>query len=138
MSKWAWMLSGDEVAHGTYATREEAIAEAEAHFEGLGEHTIELGKPDHPDPSYFAAHVIDAEDLVERMDEVLFEGLGDFYSGDASMFELRPGAQEALKSVVSQWASKWVKRVGPWTLRESGDTVVVGAQAEAPNDRGGP
>lgn len=115
MAEWAWMEPGSENAHGPFKTREEALDDARSEER----ESVCVGQVDYPDPVYFAGAVADAESIVERMDEALADGVGEFYPGDDPMFELKPYAEEALRAALSTWAELYVERVGSWTLRET-------------------
>ena len=104
--KWGWMRLDSEEADGPYATREAALAAAQADVdENLGEESVVvLGHCDFLVPADYVPDD-DMEVVLFRMDECARAAT---MLDQDDLFTGKDGAQEAFTAVMIAWAREWV------------------------------
>jgi len=112
--KWGWMRAESEEAYGPFASREVALAAAQADVdENPGEESVViLGRCDYVEP---VDHIPDnLQDTLEGMDQSAIDGMG---LDCDTIHEATDGAQEALTAALEAWAREWVTS-SAWQLAE--------------------
>jgi hypothetical protein len=127
-----WAYASDRLSEtysGPFGSREEAIREGFAAYPDAD--SIVVARAEYPDPGSIAARCLDAEDLMERMEEQ--SDNDEWCNNDDALFHPMPGtdskeAETALAATLSEWAKKYIARPTFFTARDP-ETVERGAIA---------
>jgi len=115
--EWAWRGDHSEQAHGPFASRDEAMADALQHYAPIDRATIILGHVRWADPAWYVMDAV--EDHLERMDEMAGDNGFGWY--DDPIFDIPQkdmvAAQTDLTERLEAWARRWVDS-NCWVLDE--------------------
>jgi hypothetical protein len=126
--EWAWCWDGSDTAHGPFANRESAIANACAEaLDDERDGIVGIGTCLWSSLDYFLS-VLDPDSLQEQADEYAYDNEFGWY--DDTIFELNvpPGGKRdqvlidraalELREFVRPWAEKWITVTKIFSLEE--------------------
>lgn len=122
---WGWERQNDDVGHGTFESREEAIEDARDHLRPGQTRVISVGHIKELEAADYVT--VDSDELLDDAAQQVFDDYGceedrlfDFVST-----EVIPEAVQELHKFMREWASKYLYNTeGFWILEEVEEVTI--------------
>jgi hypothetical protein len=125
---WGWERFNEDICHGTFESREEAIADALEHLHPGETCSIMVGHTKELEAADYVT--VDSDEILEQAaqetcDEFNYDGdrLFDFVST-----EIIPKAVKELHAFMREWANKYLYNVDGFFILENAETVELVAK----------